>query len=1384
PQRRLCKRNEYFFAGLPFSPQTIDNLLRKGVKFIKGKIFLEEKRREGEAEKVEKGEVVLREGVLEKIWKAFRREFEQRNVSKQELKRLILSAKEVKDRYFFISKKGKVVEGVARYVGEGNYKVNGTLAKKIRFFLNSTPKGRLYVFTNQDKEVLAAYFADFEEIETFAFGDKKGEKYPPTLIDFLKKYNKRFLSQIRTDKRRIPLLIRHIKLFSKKDRGYTILTKIKPYSAEKWIYNSGKIKLEGKTYEFLRMVNKDGISRIAVLPFSSEGEIETASAQVIFLPDKSSGEIGVEDPRVVVIKDKGKEKIVMGYTALGRDGYWAGLAEISKEDFLNKRWDRWKRYSPLLPKKKIKGVFVWQSPEGGFILFGRDVPAGDRKIPSLGRVMHYSEEKESLSALIHSLQEGNNTLSHTFLSPPNDWSYGCPGAPLIKLGNGYYLNLFHCAQVRRVKMDVYAFKSRGKVYKIALGDGILAWEERGVWKESRDIRIQGRLKVEPINGDEDWSRVVYSIEGFDGGRSCLKVEVYWGRGNGEVRRILLDNEEVEFRKIEAEKEIDKFFYSLWISVLKWEGKGKGFRVVYQTDKPFLDAQKLPRFARYGQVPYIVYCTGAMLSEDKQRLIASIGIADREIWVIEKPLSSLLPVNLLQEVRRGEGDRKKAKERKKKQGVKQGGLVQRERKIRFFPRPKAIKIGQRISHLLSQMKREVLKKRFWKEDLWTFSEYPEKFKLVDGVRVAISVMIVFLTFLTQNPLWFALIFTLFWNLVPTVRSIISDKLPHYHFNLKHYFSRRYINPQKNSGVLLQNAIGLPVFALILSFVFYCLSPFSGWTWVLLNTFIMANIGQLYNSLWRTRRYESNKHKDVRRLEFVRSLILNFFSSYTVQFAPYAFLYLSPWYYLIIRKCLSEISHLLVDVYLNFRSYNLREDLSIATPFPCLKIYEQGEVRNIKLKEFFEKWRRRERPSGDLLNTIKGLRENVEKVFGPLSSPEELKKFVAILDKGREVYSLKEEEIDGIIEDLPDNKDLKLIYYKLLAHKRYKTKREIFALACFLTLPPQDIDFWERRLKPEMFSRQEPLSIVLDIEEAKKRGLDEHLLNKGIFVDKLTGVKIILYDRNKKWDGLRLLLKILKARTQMEIFNKVYQRLSREKEFGRKIVRFLSEWYRIKPPDEWSRKMYTLIDGWRQALMLEYLGRIASLDKNLVRRFREIYPFLSERQGFNSSHIHRFIFYSAVKDLFKKRINRYRRILNLEEILLEHIAQARLDANPWWAISEESRAKIEKLPVPSRISALIDLLLQPKVSLSVLALLLLIIGVYKQDMLLFSLPIMGMLTTSSFSKEGRKRTKEPSGERKAIIARIERGYRSRASLSKKIEYWEKRLFLSTDDLWRMV
>ncbi|RKY38595.1 MAG: hypothetical protein DRP75_04210, partial [Candidatus Omnitrophota bacterium] len=40
PQRRLCKRNEYFFAGLPFSPQTIDNLLRKGVKFIKGKIFL------------------------------------------------------------------------------------------------------------------------------------------------------------------------------------------------------------------------------------------------------------------------------------------------------------------------------------------------------------------------------------------------------------------------------------------------------------------------------------------------------------------------------------------------------------------------------------------------------------------------------------------------------------------------------------------------------------------------------------------------------------------------------------------------------------------------------------------------------------------------------------------------------------------------------------------------------------------------------------------------------------------------------------------------------------------------------------------------------------------------------------------------------------------------------------------------------------------------------------------------------------------------------------------------------------------------------------------------------------------------------------------------
>jgi predicted GH43/DUF377 family glycosyl hydrolase len=135
------------------------------------------------------------------------------------------------------------------------------------------------------------------------------------------------------------------------------------YWESKYVLNAAAVRIRDRVYLLYRGFGDDGVSRIG-LAITDGYRVLERLPEPVFTPHDEKDKKGVEDPRAVIIEDK----IYMLYTAY--DGAIAQIsaAEITIDDFLNRRWDRWERMGfafrdiwdkdAILFPEKINGRYV------------------------------------------------------------------------------------------------------------------------------------------------------------------------------------------------------------------------------------------------------------------------------------------------------------------------------------------------------------------------------------------------------------------------------------------------------------------------------------------------------------------------------------------------------------------------------------------------------------------------------------------------------------------------------------------------------------------------------------------------------------------------------------------------------------------------------------------------------------------------------------------------------------------------------------------------------------------------------------------------------------------------------------------------------------------
>lgn len=410
----------------------------------------------------------------------------------------------------------------------------------------------------------------------------------------------------------------------------------------KWIFNATMIALDDRIYIFPRIILEDGIGCIGVQEFSRDGRHKTEKLKIILRPDKEKGEFGYEDARAKVIDGK----IYIGFSILYKDTYRGALVSYTEEDILNNRWDKVKWHARPLLKRRCRGPEIVEVPGDKIVLMGR-VPGTPEGIPT-GPAVSYSDpvEKDKVDEAVRAVREKDglvNPLFHT----PKDWSYGGP-CPFVYLRNGLFYAMFHAAKKKRIKVDIYKLKIPGekKEIRIGLQDGTFWWEDdarEDGWNDSRNIRVQGMLDVKPEN--RSWSKDSYTLNNIKIRSKTYTIRAYieWGKGSGKLKKITLikggKEEKIDFERSKEKKKENKHVYSIWSSIIKWNGKK--FEVLWRADKPFLDGVGI-----YGQISHTTMLIGAVLSEDKKKVIAAVTVGDRDIRIVEIKISDLVPEKFL------------------------------------------------------------------------------------------------------------------------------------------------------------------------------------------------------------------------------------------------------------------------------------------------------------------------------------------------------------------------------------------------------------------------------------------------------------------------------------------------------------------------------------------------------------------------------------------------------------------------------------------------------------------------------------------------------------------------------------------------------------------
>ena len=124
---------------------------------------------------------------------------------------------------------------------------------------------------------------------------------------------------------------------------------LEPVHTNEWerqyVLNPGAIKIDGKVYLVYRAFGGDKKSRLG-LAISEDGfHFNERLKQPIFQPANRHEEQGCEDARLVRIG----ERIYMLYTAYNGTVAQIGMASIGIQDFVNYKWQAWRRHGMVFP---------------------------------------------------------------------------------------------------------------------------------------------------------------------------------------------------------------------------------------------------------------------------------------------------------------------------------------------------------------------------------------------------------------------------------------------------------------------------------------------------------------------------------------------------------------------------------------------------------------------------------------------------------------------------------------------------------------------------------------------------------------------------------------------------------------------------------------------------------------------------------------------------------------------------------------------------------------------------------------------------------------------------------------------------------------------------
>ncbi|MFC1956538.1 glycosidase, partial [Chloroflexota bacterium] len=140
----------------------------------------------------------------------------------------------------------------------------------------------------------------------------------------------------------------------------------------KYVFNPGAIMLEGKIYILYRACGEDEVSRIGLAVSSDGFHIEERLESPVFEPDGEWETRGCEDPRLILIG----ERIYMLYTAYNSVTAQIALASIGPEDFLNRRWNKWRRHGLAFPGLDDKDATVFpEAFNGRYAMYHRIEPS-------------------------------------------------------------------------------------------------------------------------------------------------------------------------------------------------------------------------------------------------------------------------------------------------------------------------------------------------------------------------------------------------------------------------------------------------------------------------------------------------------------------------------------------------------------------------------------------------------------------------------------------------------------------------------------------------------------------------------------------------------------------------------------------------------------------------------------------------------------------------------------------------------------------------------------------------------------------------------------------------------------------------------------------------